>query len=96
MQYEHRPNGEKPDKKSKSKKLKSKEKDSDAEEEPKSPATPKETAATKRKQAAVSDEKVQPLVQEEEEDGHESENSNRSSTTGKDFEMVDSNEVDTS
>lgn len=63
-QYEHRPNGEKPEKKSKSKKVK-KDKESDAEEEPsKSPKTESGTpSTTKRKQA--NKEEVQTLLEED-------------------------------
>lgn len=154
FQYEHRPNGEKPEKKSKSKKSK-KDKDSDAEEDVVAATTPKSpnkettgsssSSSSKRKQASnkkgEDGQQSQSLLEEQQDEvtGYsaerkgwvvlvavkslsewsdpliygslfcllhcssvnvseaESEASNRSSsTTGKDFEMVDSHDVDTS
>lgn len=66
MQYEHRPSGEKSEKKSKSKsKSTKKEKDSDAEEETKSPK--QSSGTTKRKQAKETDD-VQTLIESQDDE----------------------------
>lgn len=73
LQYEHRPNGEKPEKiKSKSKKSSKKDKDSDAEEEPSAKSPKKET---KRKQA--NQEQVQSLTEEQDDQGEDNYNAER-------------------